>query len=192
MQTQRSQYHDLWDNVKKWAALITAITLWIASMQFSYAGFNVNAPEAAWLGWVLAFAITVIELVFNTDVKKLNLTLYVVGFLAYAYGIWTNVVGFYFSVQGMTWATLASNPLSIVFAIVLGFFLEVTPEALFIWGLGSIGEGDVLGNILKAPDHMDTWTKDKPQPIQKSKFLNLTSPASLIRKQDEKKYSSGY
>lgn len=147
---------DRWMRLKKILAILVSVSLWLASMQFSYQGFNLAMPEMSWLGWVLAIAVTVIELVFNTDVQRLNLTLFAAGLLAYAYGIWTNVAGF-FAVQGGTFETLKSNPLSILFPLLVGVFLEVVPEPLFVWGLGVTDKGDPIGNIFKGQNQMDDW-----------------------------------
>ena len=168
-----NKQHEFWNITKKWLAIGTAILLWMASCQFSYAGFNVNAPDAAWLGWILAISITVIELVFNEDIRKLNMTLFACGILAYVYGVYTNVIGFFFSVQGGTWESLKTNPMSVVFACILGFFIEVIPEALFVWGLGNIGEGDVLGNFFKGKKRIENWTKDVPDEIKNAHSVQI-------------------
>lgn len=174
---------DKWVRLKRIMAVLVAIALWFASMMFSYKGFNLSIPEMSWLGWVLAIAVTVIELVFNTDIQKLNLTLFVSGILAYAYGIWTNVAGF-FVVQGGTFESLQSEPISILFPLLVGIFLEVVPEPLFVWGIGTNDKGDPLGNIFKGQKHVSDWTDSPAQRIEPAHFIRLPKRERHFRSED--------
>src|SRR4029079_9699838 len=112
-------------NEKRYEQLIhlmavgVAIVLWFISVQFSASGFNFALPRYAWIGYVLAIAVTVIELVFNEEGMNHSLTLVAVGLLSYAYGIVTNIIGIW-AAQGSPDA--AANPVAIVFPVLLGLF----------------------------------------------------------------------
>ena len=97
--------------------------------------------------YILAFGVTVIELVFNNDGKKHTLTLFAAGVGAYLYGVYTNIVGFWLA-QGSP--PLGDDPLVALGRLLLpvgfGLFIEIVPEPLFLWGIGKDG-GDVLGHI---------------------------------------------
>lgn len=171
---------DKWTRTKKVLAVIVAISLWLASMNFSYSGFNFNVSDMAWLGWILALSVTVIELVFNTDIQKLNLTLFVAGILAYLYGIYTNVLGI-FATQGGTWNQLQQHPETLIFPLLVGIFVEVVPEPLFVWGIGASDRGDPLGSIFKGKEKIDDWTSVEDFPTKKisSEFIG-----KIPRRQD--------
>lgn len=174
---------DKWMRLKKFMAVLVAIALWFASMRFSYEGFNLSLPEMAWLGWILAIAVTVIELVFNTDIQKLNMTLFFAGLIAYAYGIWTNVAGF-FAVQGGTFESLKSEPLSLLFPFLVGIFLEVVPEPLFVWGIGASDKGDPLGNLFKGQKQVSDWADFPTQKIEPSHFTRLPKRERQFRSEE--------
>jgi len=126
---------------------IMAVVFWVVSMNFSYDGFNINVPNMAWVGIVLAVGVTVVQLIWNKQGMGDNLTLAVAGLMCYGYGIFTNVSGI-LNAQGYSWATVGENPFSVAFPAVLGIFLEVVPEPLLVWGLvGMTGGGDFLSNI---------------------------------------------
>ncbi len=126
-------------------AMGVAIVLWFISVQFSADGFKFALPSYAWIGYVLALSVTVIELVFNEEGMNHSLTLVAVGLLSYGYGIVTNILGIW-AAQGSP--DLASNPVGIVFPAVLGFFLEIAPEPLLLWGLMGTGARDFLSQLL--------------------------------------------
>jgi hypothetical protein len=132
----------------RWIAAATAIGMWALSVKFSKDGFNFTVPDMAWAGTLLALFVTAIQLVWNKEGANGNLTLMAVGVAAYLYGIYTNVMGI-MSAQGLT--DVSSQPLSMVFPLILGIFLEITPEPLLVWGLiGSSFGGDFLSNIFNA------------------------------------------
>lgn len=110
-------------------AIGVAIILWFVSVQFSADGFNFALPRFAWMGYVLALAVTVIELVFNEEGMNHSLTLVAVGLLAYLYGVVTNIIGIW-AAQGSP--DVAANPMALVFPVILGFFLEIAPEPLLL------------------------------------------------------------
>ncbi len=122
-----------------------ALVLWFVSVQFSADGFKFVLPQFAWIGYVLAISVTVIELVFNEEGMQHSLTLVAVGLLAYAYGIVTNIIGIWVA-QGSP--DFAANPLAILFPAVLGFFLEIAPEPLLLWGLMGTGARDFLEHLI--------------------------------------------
>ena len=74
-------------------------------------------------------------MVFNTNIRKLNLTLIAAGIVAYAYGLYTNILGFHGIMESWTFSTI------------VGVFVEVLPEPLFAWSIGVVGGGDLVGNI---------------------------------------------
>lgn len=130
-------------------AIGVAIVLWFISVQFSADGFNFAIPRYAWVGYVLAIAVTVIELVFNEEGMHHSLTLVAVGLLSYGYGIVTNVMGIW-AAQGSP--DIAANPVGIVFPVLLGLFLEIAPEPLLLWGLMGTGARDFLASLLNSND----------------------------------------
>jgi len=138
---------DGWKGFIRFAACGAALAFWLISIQFSKNGFGFSVPAYAWIGYILGVGVTVIELVFNNDGKKHTLTLYAAGVLAYMYGVYTNIVGFWLA-QGSP--ILGDDPLvaagKLALPVGIGLFLEIVPEPLFLWGLGKDG-GDVLGHI---------------------------------------------
>ncbi len=137
-------------NEKRYGQLIhllaagVAILLWYMSVQFSVDGFNFILPRYKWMGYLLALSVTVIELVFNEEGMNHSLTVVAIGLLSYLYGVVTNIVGIWVA-QGSP--DLGNNPLLLLFPVILGFFLEVAPEPLFLWGLLGTGMRDVLGHL---------------------------------------------
>ncbi len=121
-----------------------AILLWFISVQFSVDGFNFILPRYKWMGYLLALSVTVIELVFNEEGMKHSLTVVAIGLLSYLYGIMTNIIGIWVA-QGSPDGS--NNPIVLMFPVILGFFLEVAPEPLFLWGLLGTGMRDVLGHL---------------------------------------------
>lgn len=137
------------EKAKRIIAILVALTLWGLSTKFSVAGFgaSIDAKEI-WIGYVLSFCITAIQLIWNGMRDKTNLTLWSAGMLSYGYGIFTNVVGILFW-QGYNFEDLSRNLLLIIFPLVLGLFLEIVPEPLITWALtGDHKSGDFLGNLL--------------------------------------------
>lgn len=135
-----------YDTLKRVASVLVAVCLWFLSVQFSVAGFSIQVPNLVWAGWVLGFAVTVIELIFTSQNRGRNMTLTLLGIIAYAYGVWSNVAGIYTSREGESGVIVTT---SLIFSIILGLVLEISPEPLFLWGiLGSeTGEGDVVNTV---------------------------------------------
>lgn len=173
-------------------AIFAAIGSWGLSVWFSQQGFSLDAPKSQWIGWILAGVVTAVELVFNSRTQKLSLTLITVGILCYLYGVWTNVVGFWsYQNPGMTFPWLHSTAILSWF---VGCILEILPEPLLMWGIGSELEGDLLGNLAglwsgnldyakpesESPNHKDHKFS---YPIQeKSKYTPKHKPEHLQRK----------
>lgn len=145
-----------YEKVKRTLAGAVALVLWGLSIKFSVSGFGAGIDDKEiWIGWLLGFSITVIQLVWNGIKGRANLTLWVLGLSAYLYGIYTNVMGIMVW-RGDTFQTLSDNPLVIVFPLILGLFLEIAPEPLFVWAFTKkLDEGDFLGNLFgnQAPLH---------------------------------------
>lgn len=128
-------------------AIGVAVVLWFVSVQFSADGFKFALPRYAWIGYVLAIAVTVIELVFNEEGMNHSLTIVAVGLLSYAYGIVTNILGIW-AAQGSP--DISANPIGILFPALLGFFLEIAPEPLLLWGLIGTGARDFLSQLVNS------------------------------------------
>lgn len=126
-------------------AIGVALVLWAISVQFSADGFRFVLPRYGWIGYVLALAVTIIELVFNEEGMRHSLTLVALGLVAYAYGVATNVYGIWVA-QGSH--EIVSNPVNILFPVVLGIFLEVAPEPLLLWGLVGTGARDFFEHLI--------------------------------------------
>lgn len=138
-------------------AVCVSVSLWFVSINFSVDGFNFQVANMAWAGWVLGLSITAIQLIWNKQGLTGNMTLGLVGVAAYLYGIATNVIGV-LAAQGGT-GSMADNPLRLVFALLLGVFLEITPEPMLVWGLLNASDmGDFLSNIFG----MAGYTKAEP------------------------------
>ncbi|MBI5031511.1 MAG: hypothetical protein HZB51_13360 [Chloroflexi bacterium] len=125
-------------------AVTVAIIFWIISVVFSADGFNFIMPHYRWMGYLLAMSVTVLELVFVEEGFEHSPTVAAVGFLAYIYGIITNVIGVW-TAQGSPDPSM--NPLILVFPVILGLLVEIAPEPLVLWGLMGTSARDVLGRI---------------------------------------------
>lgn len=127
------------------ATALVAVGMWGLSIKFSADGFefNVNITEAQSAGMFLGVCVTVIQLVWNREANN-NMTIMIVGALAYAYGIYTNFIGIVENQGGRV-----AFDFAMIFPILLAVFLEVTPEALLVWALTGVSDlGDFFGNIL--------------------------------------------
>lgn len=127
-------------------AVVGALVCWGLSVWFSYIGFRIDSSQIAWVGWFLAGIVTIVELVFNSNTGKLSLTLIVTGALCYMYGVWTNVTGFWtLQHPEVPFVLLSSRSILPIF---VGSIMEILPEPLFMWGMMSAMDGDVLGNLV--------------------------------------------
>lgn len=133
-----------WVKLKKFLAFLTAVLLWTISIVFSYNGFKLDANQGmTWIGIIMAFAITVLELIFNTNnpdrfsSKKADLGEWMLlfgGILAYVYDVWTNILGFY-AARGLGTPSISTIDLNFIVPLLVGLFMAILPEPLFVWGL---------------------------------------------------------
>jgi hypothetical protein len=117
------------------------------SMYWSQDGFNFDtAGDAGYtqaairIGWFLAVAVSVLQFVFSSNFRELNMSLILIGGIAYVYSIDTNTSGIlhFMGSQPDRW-----------WAFGLGFLMDATAEPLIAWSLGVSRDGDFLGNIVK-------------------------------------------
>ena len=146
-------------------AILAAIASWGLSIKFSQEGFALGSPNGAWIGWVLAGIITVVELAFNSETKKLSQTLIITGLLCYFYGVWTNITGFWdYQNPGMIFELFNTKS---ILSVLVGSVLEILPEPLFMWGLGARFEGDLVGNVVGLwSGNLQPATPEKPKQYQ--------------------------
>jgi len=146
MNNYNRDFITLWPKIKRLLALVTAVLLWIISIVFSYKGFNFSTNHSmAWAGIIMAFAVTVLELIFNTNSIESLLgdrnaefgewILVIGGLLAYVYDIWTNIIGI-LAVQGKSFDL---TTWSVVVPILVGTFMAILPEPMFVWSMGIKG-----------------------------------------------------
>lgn len=154
-----------WDRIKKLSAVLVAIALWLFSGYFSVFGFNFKTEQslgfdvATIFGILLAVGVTVGELIMNSDVTQMNLTLYIMGIVCYLYGIYSNIIGIYALNPDGGW----------ILPVLVGLFIEVFPEPVFLWGIGAGRNGDFLGNLFRGQKRMDKWTSQdvtRSQPLK--------------------------
>lgn len=144
---------------KKRLALISGILIFLISAFNSKNGFVGNTKNdllLAAMGWAFAIAATSAEFMFTSDFRKLNWSIIFLGFCAYAYSIYTNVLGLQ-SWRGSVMQYDAVN-------VIGGIFMDVYPEAAIAWALGESKLGDVIGNIIKTSKRGDELTDTGPQP----------------------------
>jgi len=127
------------------AGVVAGLGLLVVSINFNNVGFQINAPGFVWVGIILSIAVTMIEVVFNEEGMRHSPTIIVIGLAAYAYGFYTNFIGI---LAGMGIVDIWAQVTRSGFAAVLAFILEVTPEALFMWGVTGIKGKDFLSNLL--------------------------------------------
>lgn len=132
------------DGFKHQLAKISAVLAWVISIYFSYEGFAFQNKELLWVGWLLGFLVTCGEFIFNSELKKLSLTLVAIGAVCYGYGVYSNVVGFW-SIQypNIPFPMFTKEAAMSWF---VGSILEIYPEAAFAWGMKAM-TGDLVGNI---------------------------------------------
>lgn len=153
---------DKYLGLKRLLAILASVGLWGVSMYFSYKGFEFESTSILWFGQVLAVVVTVVELVFNTKIKDLNMTLLAAGIVCYLYGIYTNITGFYILQHGeLVGFFTGTNWLIPSFA---GLISEILPEALFAWGWGAGQDGDAVGNIVEVFSNNQSSSNDGGRP----------------------------
>lgn len=139
-----------YDNFKRLLAFVMGVVVLATSLYFSVEGFDfkVENENIWWVGWVLAFAVTSSQFMFNTRPKELNWTIIILGVVAYGYSIWSNIMGFY-SLRGTPsvydWMNISG-----------GIFMDVFPETAIAWALGAIKTGDLFGNLFSVMGNPNT------------------------------------
>lgn len=155
---------------------LSAIALWVVSVQFSVTGFSITLPDMAWIGWTLAIVVTILQLIFNKGVYK-NPTLFFSGILAYLYGITTNIIGI-MRAQEILDNLLSSFTDDLGFylprtfmSIILAMVIEIIPEALFLWAIfmDKVDVGDFISSVFQGTN----LSKKKDKFIQKNVQQNV-------------------
>jgi hypothetical protein len=155
-------------------ARVFGILVLIVSAIFSQSGFGFSEPNLAWVGWILAGAVTVAQLIFNTKLEKLNWTIATVGIMAYVYSIYTNIVGFY-AIKGTSFVLNGDAIIPILGSV----FLDIFPEMALAWSFGASSDGDVIGNLKKLADD--------PRPF--SEKMQPQIPEQIRNRQMKRDYS---
>lgn len=130
---------DKYDGLKRFFNGTLGVGMLLASIIFSREGFGFKDGELWWVGLVLAMAATGAQFMLTSKFTDLNLGIVVLGLSAYAYSIYTNIVGIE-SMQEVRNSYLAWGA---------GIFLDIYPEMAIAWALKASREGDLVGNIMK-------------------------------------------
>lgn len=162
--------------VRLCAGVISLLFMYI-SAQFAKDGFSLDVPDRDWIGWALAFGLIVIEIVWNKKGAEHGVTLYLAGFIAYAYGIYTNIVGINYAagndIRGL-WNFLNGLWMYPISTFV-GLMLELVPEPLLIWALtGESKESDPVKNMMDYGDALPKPKEDYMSRLPKS--VNTSVP----------------
>ena len=142
--------------LKRWLVGLSGVMMLYVSLIFSKEGIGIQG-NYAWMGYVIAVALSCSEFMFNSNFESLNWTIFVIGLTAYGYSIWTNVVGFYVN-RGMTGNMFSNFDPTNVFG---GIFLDVYPEVAIAWALKESKIGDLLGNAIKTFRKPESMTSSK-------------------------------
>lgn len=127
---------------KRFVTFVVGVAVLYASLVFSKNGFEFStSSDYAWIGWVLAFAATSAEFMLNSTFQKINWTIVGLGLCAYAYSIWTNLLGF----QSLR----PDEDLYSLINILGAVFMDVFPEVGISWALQESKIGDIIGNLVK-------------------------------------------
>jgi hypothetical protein len=164
-------------NIKKILAFLSGgVILW-ASIVFSKNGFEFEITSGySWVGWSLALAATCAEFMLNSSFKKFNWTIVFLGVCAYAYSIYTNMLGF----QSLRTGSTLLHPINVIGAL----FMDIYPEVAIAWALEESKVGDLLGNLIKTAQNPQSltqtgttgqYTPQKPlqTPVQANFMANL-------------------
>lgn len=150
-----------------------AIALWVLSIAFSAKGFGFTDGLLVFVGVLFAVMVTVLEVVLNREGLQLPRALVACGFLAYAYGIGTNVAGIWQAQGSLDYRAM---PEVMAMPAVLGILLEILPEPMFMWSFG-IRSGDLLETLsgLWAPRRK----RNQPPPEFRPRHHNQPRKPSL-------------
>ena len=122
---------DKYDGLKRFFNGALGVGMLIASIIFSREGFGFKTGDLWWVGLVLAMAATGSQLMLTSKFTDLNLGIVVLGVSAYAYSIYTNIIGIE-SLQEVKNSYLAWGA---------GIFLDIYPEMAIAWALKAAGRG---------------------------------------------------
>lgn len=131
---------DRWNAFKRLLLIIFSILMWVMSIAFSYMGFKSGVRTEWYFGVfavILSGTITTMELYLNSqtfDLTEFNvgiIVLWIGGIAAYAYGVWTNIIGVSIMMIGTGDLTTVSLERQFV-PIIVGLLLEVLPEPMFV------------------------------------------------------------
>jgi len=141
---------------------LSAVGIGAVSVFFSQDGFNISVPKMGWVGWMLAFCLVPIEIVWNHERHRSGM-LWIAGAAAYLYGIVTNTVGI-MNLQGFN--TLPwDKPWLFIIPVVIGFFVEWVPEPLL--NVVLVNEEEEIEDILRPNNHrrQPAPRSGQPQPV---------------------------
>ena len=129
------------DSKLKFIGKVASTGGWVLSIIFSASGFGLQGSILFVIaGYFLALLVTMFEVILNRYGSQLPRTLAVICFLAYGFGITTNVVGIFYA-RGAG-GTVADY----LIAITIGIALEVFPEPLFMFCSG-VRSSDLLETL---------------------------------------------
>ena len=137
---------------------------------FDVAGSSGYGTLALAIGWFLAIAFSCLQFVFSSNFKELNMSLILLGMIAYGYSIYTNYAGI---------VHFQGNDPNTFWSWALAFFLDASAEPLIAWSLGVSREGDFLGNIIKTiaaffNGIFEGASESRPRQEQKAAFQHKT------------------
>lgn len=135
-----------WDEFLHRASVWGGVIMAIVSIWFSYDGLDQTVVGgnpayteiAKAVGIIMAIIVTLVQFVFNTDIRKLTTTLIIGGIISYIYSMTTNYLGInhLFGFHGFVGGMIA-------------FFWDALPEALIAWGLRDTSNGDMIRNMFR-------------------------------------------
>lgn len=132
-----------WDAFVKLSSILMAGVFLYISSQFSVSGFGIEVHNKKWIGWMLAFGLIVLELIWNRMMKEFGSNirefpiLFVAGIVGYVYGIYTNILGIN-HLAGIDITNLqmfkdvfVNQPIQTS----VGIMVEIIPEGMLVWAL---------------------------------------------------------
>lgn len=131
---------DRWNNFKRVMLLLCSILMWMVSIVFSYIGFKSDVRNEwyfAIFALILSASVTALELYLNSQTFDFEgvdfglIILWIGGLFAYAYGIWTNIIGVATMMLGSSDLNTVRWSVQVV-PIIVGVLLEVLPEPMFV------------------------------------------------------------
>jgi len=184
-------------------AIVVAVVLWAVSVQFSALGFGIDAKDYIVYGYILALAVTTLELIMNKAGASLPPVLFIACILAYMYGTFTNVEGIW-AIQGAK-----SEFTAWLMPAVLGLFLEIVPEPMILWALSfkgsqitpiststalkkdrSIGKDKIRTNGMPTTSQLDLTAGRRSSPRPESSFEDIRRTRQYSGNEDPRYYDS--